>query len=100
MRRPAMRRVLTVLSLAVLLSGAGTTSAVAMTYGGGESGDASGQVRAEEECENVWSVLQEDLRAGGGPKSGVSEGPIGTYPDGSGPTNCDHFWQLQEEIGN
>ena len=95
-----MRRLLVVLALAVLLSGAGMTSAVAMTYGGGASGDAPGQVRAEDQCEAVWSVLQEDLRARGGPKSGISEGPIGTYPEGSGPTNCDHFWQLQEAIGN
>lgn len=95
-----MRRLLVVLALAVLLSGAGTTSAVAMTNGGGASGDAPGQVRAEDQCETVWSVLQEDLRARGGPKSGISEGPIGTYPEGSGPTNCDHFWQLQETIGN
>jgi hypothetical protein len=95
-----MKRVLIALALAVLLSGAGTTSAVAMTNGGGSSEDAPGQVRAEEQCANVWSVLQEDLRARGGPKSGVSEGPIGTYPEGSGPTNCDHFWQLQEAIGN
>lgn len=95
-----MRRLLTGLALAVLLSGAGTPSALAMTNGGGTSGDAPGQVSAEEQCEVVWSELQADLRAGGGPKSGASEGPIGTYPDGSGPTNCDHFWQLQEAIGN
>ncbi len=95
-----MRRLLTGFALAVLLSGAGTTSALAMTNGGGTSGDAPGQVRAEDQCEAVWSVLQADLRAGGGPKWGVSEGPVGTYPEGSGPTNCDHFWQLQEAIGN
>jgi hypothetical protein len=95
-----MRRLLVVLPLAVLLSGAGTTSAVAMTYGAGASGDAPGQLRAEDQCETVWSVLQEDLRAQGGPKSGISEGPVGTYPEGSGPTNCDHFWQLQGAIGN
>ena len=95
-----MRRLLVVLPLAVLLSAAGTTSAVAMTNGGGTSGDAVGQVRAETQCVTVYSVLQEDLRAQGGPKSGISEGPIGTYPEGSGPTNCDHFWQLQGAIGN
>ena len=95
-----MRRFLVVLPLAVLLSGAGTTSAVAMTSGGGASGDAPGQVRAETQCVTVYEVLQEDVRALGGPKSGISEGPIGTYPEGSGPTNCDHFWQLQGAIGN
>ena len=95
-----MRRLRVVLPLAVLLSGAGTTSAVAMTNGGGASGEAPGQVHAETHCVTVYSVLQEDLRALGGPKAGISEGPIGTYPDGSGPTNCDHFWQLQGAIGN
>jgi hypothetical protein len=95
-----MRRLLVVLPLTVLLSAAGTTSAVAMTNGGGFSGDAPGQVGAEANCVNVYSVLQEDLRALGGPKAGASDGPIGTYPDGSGPTNCDHFWQLQGAIGN
>lgn len=95
-----MRRLLTGLVLAVLLSGVGTNSAFAITNGGGTSADAPGQTRAEEQCEAVWSSLQADLRAGGGPKSGASDGPIGTYPEGSGPANCDHFWQLQEAIGN
>ena len=66
----------------------------------GAKGKSSGQARAEEECTKVWDEIQADLRAGGGPKSGPSIGPIGTYPGGSGPTNCDHFWQLQEAIGN
>ena len=95
-----MRRLLSVLSLAVLLCGMTTTPAVAETIGGGASADAPGQLRARERCETVWNVLQAELRAKGGPKSGVSEGPIGIYPEGSGPTNCDHFWQLQLEIGN
>lgn len=95
-----MRRLLVVLPLAVLLSAAGTTSAAAMTNGGGASGEAPGQERAETQCVNVYDVIQGDVRALGGPKSGISEGPIGTYPDGSGPTNCDHFWNLQGAIGN
>jgi hypothetical protein len=45
---------------------------------------------------NVWSELQADLVAGGGPKSTVVES-IGTT---SGPTNCDHFWQGEGIIGN
>ena len=95
-----MKRSFVVLSLAVVFSGAGSTSAAALTNGGGASPDAAGQERAESQCVSVYSVLQEDLRAGGGPKSGISDGPIGTYPEGSGPTNCDHFWQLQGAIGN
>jgi hypothetical protein len=95
-----MRRLLSVLTLAVLMSGMTTMSAVAETIGGGASTDAPGQQRARERCATVWNVLQADLRAKGGPKSGISEGPVGTYPEGSGPTNCDHFWQLQLEIGH
>jgi len=79
----------------------GTTgSALAQTSGGGNSSNAPGQERAAAQCENVWSVIQADLRAGGGPKSGPSTGPIGTFPEGSGPTNCDHFWQGQGAIGS
>jgi hypothetical protein len=60
---------------------------VAMTNGGGASGDAPGQLRAEDQCETVWSVLQEDLRAHGGPKSGdfgrahVERRSLSTDPD-------------------
>jgi hypothetical protein len=95
-----MKRLFVSLSLAMVLSGAGSTSAAALTSGGGTSSDAPGQQRAESQCVDIYSVLQEDLRARGGPKSGISDGPIGTYPEGSGPTNCDHFWQLQGAIGN
>lgn len=95
-----MRRLLGSVSLALLLTAAGATSAGAITNGGGSSADAPGQERAGEQCTVVWNEIQADLRAGGGPKSGPSVGPIGTYPDGSGPTNCDHFWQGQEAIGN
>jgi len=95
-----MRRSLTGLALAAVLSTVAPAPALAMTNGGGTSGDAPGQATAEVRCETVWSEVQADLRAGGGPKSGPSVGPIGTYPDGSGPANCDHFWQLQEAIGH
>ena len=95
-----MRRLLVVVALAGALSMGGTTMAFAETTGAGSSGDAPGQVVAREHCTTVWTEIQAELRALGGPKAGASEGPIGSYPDGSGPTNCDHFWQLQEEIGN
>ena len=85
-------------SAALALAGAG--NALAQSGGGGNSAEAPGQARAAEQCEVVWSEIQAELRAGGGPKSGPSVGPIGTYPDGSGPTNCDHFWQGQGAIGN
>jgi hypothetical protein len=82
------------------LSVATAGAAFAQTNGGGNSGTAPGQERAAAQCEQVWSEIQAELRAGGGPKSGPSVGPIGTYPEGSGPTNCDHFWQGQGAIGN
>ena len=81
---------------APLALGLFATSAAAQSNGSGKSGEAAGQVRAAENCTNVWSVLQANLVAGGGPKSGVVES-IGTT---SGPTNCDHFWQSEGIIGN
>jgi len=94
-----MKRLLVAVVVSALsLAAAGTASA--QTGGGGSSDDAPGQERAAAQCEQVWSDIQAELRAGGGPKSGPSVGPIGTYPDGSGPTNCDHFWQGQGAIGN
>jgi len=83
-----------------LTAAAAGQPAIAMTNGGGASSTAPGQENAEANCTTVYSERQENVRAGGGPKSGPSEGPIGTYPDGSGPTNCDHFWQAQGAIGN
>jgi hypothetical protein len=88
------------LATALMCVGVGASAAGAQTNGGGDSASAPGQATAAANCENVWGTLQADLRAGGGPKSGPSSGPIGDYPDGSGPTNCDHFWQLQGAIGN
>jgi hypothetical protein len=94
-----MKRLLvTATAVSIALGASGV--ALAQTGGGGNSGDAPGQVQASAQCEVVWSEIQADLRVGGGPKSGASVGPIGTYPDGSGPTNCDHFWQGQGAIGN
>jgi hypothetical protein len=93
------RMAVVVASMAAVVLGA-SGNAIAQTNGGGNSANAPGQERAASQCENVWSNLQAELRAGGGPKSGPSVGPIGTFPDGSGPTNCDHFWQGQGAIGN
>ena len=94
-----MKRLLVAVVVSALsLATAGTASA--QTGGGGSSDNAPGQERAAAQCEQVWSDIQAELRAGGGPKSGPSVGPIGTYPDGSGPTNCDHFWQGQGASGN
>jgi hypothetical protein len=91
MRRKGVTAVVAVVALGLF-----ATSATAQSNGSGKSGDAPGQERAAANCMNVWSELQADLVAGGGPKSTVVES-IGTT---SGPTNCDHFWQGEGVIGN
>lgn len=90
-----MNRVLAILAAASIALG---TSGIALgqSGGGGNSSDAPGQERATEQCEAVWMDIQADLRAGGGPKSG----PVADIPEGTGPTNCDHFWQSEGVIGN
>jgi hypothetical protein len=82
--------------LATLAVGLFASPASAQSNGGGNSSEAPGQERAAANCEHVWSELQVDLVAGGGPKSDPVES-IGTT---SGPTNCDHFWQSEGIIGN
>ena len=91
MRRKAVTAVVAILALGLF-----ATSATAQSNGSGKSGEAPGQARAAAKCTDVWSVLQANLVAGGGPKSAVVES-IGTT---SGPTNCDHFWQGEGIIGN
>ena len=68
----------------------------AESNGDGNSGDAAGQAQAEANCTHVWSEVQADLVAGGGPKSE----PVESIGETSGPTNCDHFWQSEGIIGN
>jgi hypothetical protein len=82
--------------LATLALGLFAAPAWAQSNGGGNSSNAPGQAQAEANCTHVWSELQADLVAGGGPKSDPVES-IGTT---SGPTNCDHFWQSEGIIGN
>ena len=82
--------------LVTLALGLFAAPASAQSNGGGNSSNAPGQERAEANCTHVWSELQADLVAGGGPKSDPVES-IGTT---SGPTNCDHFWQTEGIIGN
>lgn len=81
---------------ATLALGLFASPAWAQSNGGGNSGNAPGQARAAANCTNVWSELQADLVARGGPKSDPVES-IGTT---TGPTNCDHFWQSEGIIGN
>ena len=55
-----------------------------------ELSQRAGAARAQANCTKVWSEIQADLVAGGGPKSELA----------TGPTNCDHFWQSEGLIGN
>ncbi len=74
-----------VLSLGLLV-GAGGPSALAH----GNSHEAPGQEKAIEKCNaNVDKQNERGLQAGGGPKAQYT-----------GPTNCDHFWQIIGAIGN
>jgi hypothetical protein len=87
-----MRRKTQVAMLATIALGvfAAPAPAPAQTNGGGNSANAPGQERAQANCTHVWSEIQADLVAKGGPKSELA----------TGPTNCDHFWQSQGVIGN
>jgi hypothetical protein len=85
-----MRRKTQLAMLATLAPVVFAAPASAQTNGGGNSADAPGQARAQANCTMVWSVIQADLVARGGPKSQVA----------TGPTNCDHFWQSEGIIGN
>ena len=90
-----MKRMLAIATAASMALGT-SGMALAQSGGGGNSADAPGQARAVAQCEAVWSDIQADLRAGGGPKAG----PVADIPEGTGPTNCDHFWQSEGVIGN
>lgn len=93
-----MRRNTLVAVLVTLALGLFAVPASAQSNGGGNSGDAPGQAQAAANCTNVWSELQADLVAGGGPKSEPVESDSGPFT--TGPTNCDHFWQGAGIIGN
>lgn len=91
-----MRRKAFVVVLAMLALGLFAAPAWAQSNGKGNSSNAPGQAQAEANCMDVWSELQADLVAGGGPKSH----PVESIGSTSGPTNCDHFWQSEGIIGN
>jgi hypothetical protein len=84
-------------ALAALILALTPVGAMAQTNGGGNSGDAAGQATAADNCTHVWSEVQADLIAGGGPKSNPVD--TGGGPFTTGPTNCDHFWQSAGVIG-
>jgi hypothetical protein len=92
MLRRAVLPVLAALVLALV-----PATATAQTNGGGNSGEAPGQETAADNCRHVFSDVQADLVAGGGPKSHPVDDPGGPFT--TGPTNCDHFWQTQGVIG-
>jgi len=89
------RAVLLVLATAVAVL-VFAAAALAVSGGGGQSANAPGQKTAAAKCgigaANVGTIdrqIAAEIQAGGGPKS-VDVAP----------TNCDHFWQTSEAIGN
>jgi hypothetical protein len=71
------------------------TAALAVSGGGGQSATAPGQASAAANCGigpangTIDRQITAEIQAGGGPKS-VDVAP----------TNCDHFWQTSDAIGN
>jgi hypothetical protein len=96
-----MRRYASLAVLIAVMVGGSAGTATAQSNGGGNSGNAPGQEIAAGNCEKVWSVIQVDLVAGGGPKSELVDigDPGEPFLINSGPTNCDHFWQATGVIG-
>ncbi len=67
------------LTMSLLFSGG---SALAVSNGGGNSGNAPGQANAMENCEaTIDRQIEKGVSAGGGKKAGVLA-----------PTNCDKFF--------
>jgi hypothetical protein len=80
-----MTRIKTLIAVSVAaltLAAMGSGGALASTNGGGNSANAPGQAKAEENCSNtIDRQSANEVSAGGGPKAGVLA-----------PTNCDHFF--------
>jgi hypothetical protein len=75
--------------LAATVALAAPSGALASSYGGGNSGNASGQATATTKCDAaVDKQVSGEVQSGGGPKS-----------FDTGPLNCDHFWQDNGAIG-
>jgi hypothetical protein len=93
-----MRRKTFIAVLAMLTVGVVAGPAWAQSNGGGASSDATGQAQAATNCVHVYSEVQADLVPGGGPKSQPVTFGGSTFT--TGPTNCDHFWQVAGVVGN
>ena len=92
-----MKRIVSTIVAIAALALATASGGLAQSNGGGTSADAPGPATAAANCENVWNNIQLDLVAGGGPKSLPVTFNGNTFT--SGPTNCDHFWQIAGVIG-
>ncbi len=90
-----MKRIITVLTVAALMAVmlvAGAGSAFAKAYTEESGGPSQGNIteQADDNCEaNVMKQTEEEVAAGGGPKQDIDA-----------PTNCDHFYQREGNIGN
>ena len=92
------RKLVATLLCTGMVAGVGASGAAAFARDDrGNSNEAPGYARAEEQCDRVVFGIQADLRAGGGPKS---QSPSPQYPDGTGPAECDHLWKRTGTIGS
>jgi hypothetical protein len=89
-----MKRMITVLTVAALMAVmlvASAGSAFAFAYTEESGGPSQGTVtdEAEGNCEaDVMKQTENEVAAGGGPKQDIDA-----------PTNCDHFYQREGNIG-
>ncbi len=87
-----MRRIISVLAVMALMAAMVAVSVVpAFAEANNPNGaDAPGQANAGANCfENVLKQFESGVAAGGGPKE-----------EFLAPTNCDHFFQEEDLIGN
>jgi hypothetical protein len=81
------RRTAGVLGLVAGLSLTAVPGALALSNGGGNSGNAAGQTNAAANCHNVYvTQLANNVIAQGGPKAGYGDPQFNT------PDNCDHYY--------
>ena len=89
-----MKRIITVLTLAAIMAAmvvASAGNAFALAYTPDTGGPSQGTITqtAESNCEaNVTKQVDNEVAAGGGPKEDIDA-----------PTNCDHFFQREGNIG-
>lgn len=85
-----MKRFVVMLAVVAVLMVALAAPAFAFAYNPNGLANGKGQGIALEKCGNAVNKQQsKGVSAGGGPKEGLE-----------GPSNCDHYYQLEGFIGN